>query len=122
MPRWTIARKLMVMSIAMWFMPVLAAGVVVLVLRRTFPLWPYLAAILAAGPLLAGAWWQYHTRRRLRTLIDMDWSACLYCFHDLRGIGMRGTCPECGQPFELYRTREKWKDTVSELVSDDSDD
>ncbi|MBY0313359.1 MAG: hypothetical protein K2W85_14925 [Phycisphaerales bacterium] len=122
MPRWTIARKIMIMTIVMWFAPLLAAGIVLLILHRTFPLWPYLAALAAVVPLAGSAWWQYRTRQRLNTLVPMDWSACLYCFQDLRGIGMRGTCPECGQPFDLYQTRAKWRDTVSDLVRDDSPD
>lgn len=106
------------MSVAMWFVPLLVAGVVLLLFSRAFPLVPYVAALVAVVPLAAGAWWQYRTRKQLRDLVRLDWSACLYCFQDLRGIGMRGTCPECGQSFELYHTREKWKDEVSDLVTD----
>ncbi len=122
MARWTIAQKLRCVSGAMWFAPLLVAALVLLLFSRTFPLWPMIAAVSAAIPLLAGLWWQYRTRRRLQQLREIELSGCLYCLQDLRGIGMRGTCPECGQAFDLYATRESWNAAIGDLLPTEARD
>lgn len=66
-----------------------------------------LIALLGAGCLV---WtWIAVSRRTRGRLEECDSKCCLYCLHDLRGIGSDGQCPECGAEFVIENVREAWK-------------
>lgn len=54
--------------------------------------------------------WVFASRWRREQLAECDCQRCLYCFHDLRGIGVDGACPECGAKFSIDEVRETWRE------------
>ena len=48
-------------------------------------------------------------RRRRRKLVECDLRQCLHCMHDLRGHPEIGTCPECGNAYDIVAVRMAWR-------------
>ncbi len=46
--------------------------------------------------------------RALRRARAARYRLCPRCAYDLRDLGPRGTCPECGRPFERSAVRTQW--------------
>lgn len=71
--------------------------------------WVLVGCLFAA--CMTAAWVYEHWRWRLwRAVCEADFLLCLNCEHDLRGIGERGACPECGERFILSQTKAAWMD------------
>jgi hypothetical protein len=59
--------------------------------------------------------WSQVSARRLRSkLMANDWRNCLYCFFDLSGLEKAGTCPECGERFEICKVQNEWRKGIAE--------
>jgi len=52
-----------------------------------------------------------HSRLRavVRAARSVDWSMCEGCGYDLRGLPEGHNCPECGEQYDLDRTRALWR-------------
>jgi hypothetical protein len=69
----------------------------------------YAAGALVIGIVTIMVVRELRAGKRLAILIRSDWSRCLYCFFDLRGLTHKGDCPECGQRYEIERVRRTWR-------------
>lgn len=85
-----------------------ALAVMVASMPATFRAW-VIAGMIALWAVVFVALRRYGNRPIERALVQADWSRCLYCFFDLRGLGDRGACPECGEQFTLDQTRSAWR-------------
>jgi hypothetical protein len=61
------------------------------------------AAYMAAAVLHRRGW-----RRLRREYSSSGGRLCTGCGHTLGGLGEVGTCPECGQSFDIPRDRTAW--------------
>ena len=52
-----------------------------------------------------------HSRLRavVRAARSVGWSMCERCGYDLRGLPEDHKCPECGQQYDLNKTRALWR-------------
>lgn len=57
-------------------------------------------------------------RRAVRALIADDYARCLVCEYLLHNLPEQHTCPECGTPYELERTRKIWQAYLQFSVAD----
>ena len=71
-------------------------------------LWCIYTVLVSFG--LARAW------RVSRTIADLvgrcDGRVCSTCLHDLRRIGDKGRCPECGQGFDVAELQLRYQDRL----------
>lgn len=54
-------------------------------------------ALLVLIPITLTLWLLVYAARAATRMVG----ACRRCGYDLRGLGERTRCPECGQPFEI---------------------
>ena len=93
--------------------PILAFGLVV-------HFWPSIAStgvfvvsftvVFIGGTGAYFVWSQISIRRLQSKLIANNRRYCLYCFFDLRGLDKTGTCPECGEPYEIWKVQNEWRE------------
>lgn len=79
--------------------------------------WLVLGLTPMLGPILA-TWIIIRIRfRRARVAwVRSNGRLCVHCAHDLTGLGERGLCPECGQPFVVHDDRKRWQAAGMEPV------
>lgn len=83
--------------------------------RIAIPLYLAMAAAGLAAAVLRRRGW----RRFRRAYSASGGRLCTGCGHTLVGLGDSGTCPECGQPFDLPRDRAAWRaNSLVELPAD----
>ena len=65
------------------------------------------ACLLFQGIMILGLW---ASMRRIRLAVAASGGrTCTACLQDLRGLGERGVCPECGRVFSLEVDRASWR-------------
>ncbi|MCH2133646.1 MAG: hypothetical protein MK116_07840 [Phycisphaerales bacterium] len=47
--------------------------------------------------------------RLVRRARENDFRLCLHCAYVLAGLPDDGTCPECGKPYRLEKSRQTWE-------------
>lgn len=75
----------------------------------------YLALITFGAAILCAAWlatpwlWRRARNATRRSLVQHDYKLCTTCGYCLEGLAEAGTCPECGEEYDLEETRAAWQ-------------
>lgn len=72
---------------------------------RFLPLALALTPILVIAPL----WW-WRTRWIRRAVRESGWRLCTHCAYDVSTLAPSGTCPECGQHYDVEKDAALWAD------------
>ncbi len=77
------------------------------------PMYAYFILIV-----LTAIFCHYLSKRALRHAAAADHLLCPECTYDLRALGEKGTCPECGRAYEHDAVRAQWLDAERRLKGD----
>lgn len=56
-----------------------------------------------------------HVRGLCRRLVERGYSVCPKCDHELRDRPGRGTCPRCGEGYDIAELKQAWEEAMEAL-------
>ena len=71
---------------------------------RLIPLAFSVTPMFIVGPI----WW-WRTAWVRRAVRDSGWRLCTHCAYDVSALSPSGTCPECGNAYDVKRDAALWE-------------